>query len=98
MGGVLWPERRLFDQVRAAYPDFVLLRQANREVRGECCHAEVARVFAESLSGLPMRMRRLETTAPFARSWSQAAAGPGESALSPEDALRKLHAALNESA
>src|SRR5262249_5182672 len=32
VGGPSWGERRLFDQVRAAHPDFVLLRQAEREV------------------------------------------------------------------
>src|SRR5205823_2595585 len=37
VGGHDWPERRLFDQVRAADPEFVLLRQAEGEVRDEMC-------------------------------------------------------------
>ena len=34
VGGRDWGERRLFDQVRARDADFVLLRQAAREIRG----------------------------------------------------------------
>ena len=34
-----WPERRLFEQVRVAGREFVLLRQALREVRAEMCDA-----------------------------------------------------------
>ena len=36
VGGRDWGERRLFDQVQARDPDFVLLRQAVREVRADC--------------------------------------------------------------
>src|SRR5947209_10509545 len=45
VGGPGWGERRLFDQVRAARPDFVLLRQAEREVHEEVCDAAGARDY-----------------------------------------------------
>jgi ATP-dependent Lhr-like helicase len=46
VGGHDWPERRLFEQVSAADPGFVLLRQARREVLDELLDAVAAREFA----------------------------------------------------
>jgi Lhr-like helicase len=89
-----WGEERLFDQVRAADPDFVLLRQARREVCLDCCDAETARRHLEELPRRLLRLRWLAAPAPFAESWTQVAAGPFETAETPEEALRRLHAAL----
>jgi Lhr-like helicase len=94
VGGMAWPEQRLFDQVRSANPDFVLLRQAVREVRADCCDAEAACAFSESLPRLGVRLRFLPAPSPFARHWSQAIAGPGESAETPDEILRRLHESL----
>jgi ATP-dependent Lhr-like helicase len=94
VGGTDWAERRLFGEVRATDPDFVLLRQALREVREECCDASVARAFLQDLPRLTLRCRWLPRVSPFVESWTQVIAGPVESVESPADALRKLHAAL----
>ena len=42
VGGRDWAERRLFDQVRAVEADFVLMREAHREVREICCDGRAA--------------------------------------------------------
>jgi ATP-dependent Lhr-like helicase len=67
VGGADWAERRLFDQVRDADPDFVLLRQARRDVRQECCDAAAGRVFVESLPRLAVRLRLLAEPSPLGR-------------------------------
>jgi ATP-dependent Lhr-like helicase len=89
-----WGESRLFDQVRAADPDFVLLRQARREVCLDCCDAATAAWHLEDLPRRLLRLRWLAAPSPFAEGWTQMAAGPFETAESPEEALRRLHAAL----
>jgi ATP-dependent Lhr-like helicase len=94
VGGPDWAERRLFDQVQTADPDFVLLRQARREVRTEACDAAAARGFLEELPRLRLCCRRLLQPSPFVEAWTQLAAGPVESVASPDEALRRLHATL----
>lgn len=91
VGGPDWPERRLFQHLRESQPDFVLLRQAHREVREESCDVVAARKFVEDLPHWSLRLRRLTEVSPFAMSWTQAAAGPVETAATPEEALRLLH-------
>jgi ATP-dependent Lhr-like helicase len=93
VGGAGWAQRRLFEQVKAAEPEFVLLRQAAREVRDVCDGAE-AELFAATLPRLALRCRTLAAPSPFAQHWSQAALGPAESPVSPEEVLRRLHAVL----
>jgi ATP-dependent Lhr-like helicase len=93
VGGSDWADRRLFEQVRSLSPDFVLMRQAARDVR-ESCDAEAALAFAESVPRLTLRRRHLTAPSPFAQHWSQQVAGPAESAESPEEVLRRLHATL----
>jgi ATP-dependent Lhr-like helicase len=94
VGGQDWAERRLFDQVRAADPAFVLLRQAEREVREECCDVQAAKAYAEAFPRLTVRCRWLAEVSPFAENWTQVSAGPTESLESPVDALQRLHAIL----
>jgi ATP-dependent Lhr-like helicase len=94
VGGIDWAERRLFEQVAVADPDFVLLRQALREIRETVCDAQAARRFLEDFPGLTLRLRRLQEVSPFARSWTQLALGPVETVTSPAEALQRLHAAL----
>jgi ATP-dependent helicase Lhr and Lhr-like helicase len=94
VGGPDWAQRRLFEQVRTADPEFVLLRQAEREVRDDGCDAPAARAFVETLSRQTLRCRWLADVAPFAANWTQEAAGPVESAACPDDALRRLHVLL----
>jgi len=98
VGGPNWAERRLFEHVRAAAPEFMLLLQALREVREECCDADAARAFLIELPRLVLRCRRLPRVSPFVESWTQLAAGPVESVESPAEALQRLHAALTGSA
>src|SRR5262249_8562604 len=94
VGGVDWAERRLFSRVVEAEPDFVLLRQAQREVWESCCDAVAARKFLEDLPRWTLRLRRLAAVSPFAAAWTQPAAGPVESVETPAEALERLHAAL----
>src|SRR5207245_4987080 len=92
VGGRTWGERRLFDRVRAADPEFHLLRQALREVRSERCDADAARAYLGELPRCEIHLRVLNDTSPFARHWTQRAAGTTEEIDTPEDALMKLHA------
>jgi putative SbcD/Mre11-related phosphoesterase len=94
VGGPDWGERRLFDQVHGHDPDFVLLRQALREVRSDWCDAAAARAYAERLPGLTVRCRYLSQVSPFAENWTQAAVGESEPVETPAEALRRLHAEL----
>lgn len=98
VGGHDWAERRLFGQVRHAAPDFVLLRQAEREVRAECCDGETARTYACQLDQMTIRFRHLPQPSPFAEGWTQQAAGPAEMVTTPAEALRQLHAQLTRGA
>jgi ATP-dependent Lhr-like helicase len=94
VGGRDWPERRLFDKVRREEPDFVLLRQAQREVREELCDAEAAREYLQMLPRLLLRRRVLVQPSPFAEAWTQVVAGPVEMAEAPAEAIQRLHAEL----
>ena len=80
--------------MRAARPDFVLLRQAEREVHEEVCDAAAAREYLEQLPRLAIRCRRLPQPGPFAESWTQPAAGVAEPVSAPAEALERLHASL----
>jgi ATP-dependent Lhr-like helicase len=94
VGGPDWGGRRLFDKVRRGDPDFVLLRQAEREVSCEVCDGAAARRFAEELPRWAVRCRRLAHVSPFVEAWGPVEAGPAEAVETPEEALRRLHAAL----
>jgi ATP-dependent Lhr-like helicase len=94
VGGHDWAERRLFDQVRAAAPTFVLLRQALREVREECLDGEAARTYLEEMPRRVLHCRHLAHVSPFAGAWTQALVEAAEPAAGPAEALQRLHAAL----
>jgi ATP-dependent Lhr-like helicase len=94
VGGVDWAQRRLFEKVRKTDPNFVLLRQAEREVREECCDAGAALGFLRDLPRLGVRCRVLSQVSPFAESWTQQGPGPVETVESPAEALERLHAHL----
>jgi Lhr-like helicase len=94
VGGPDWGERRLFDQVRAHDGDFVLLRQAAREVRADPCDAAAARGFVEELPRRALRCRWLTRPSPFVEGWTQLAPGPAEAVETPAEALQRLHATL----
>ena len=95
VGGADWSERRLFESVRQRDGDFVLLRQAVRELRQELCDMPVALEYARRLPALTIRCRRLSRPSPFALAWTQLQDGAFESqALTPEEALLRLHAEL----
>jgi ATP-dependent Lhr-like helicase len=94
VGGPDWGERRLFDQVRAHDGDFVLLRQAAREVRADPCDATAARGFVEELPRRALRCRWLPRPSPFVEGWTQLAPGPASAVETPAEALQRLHASL----
>jgi ATP-dependent Lhr-like helicase len=94
VGGRDWAARRLFDKIQALDSDFVLLRQARREVRTELCDAAAAAAFVNELAQRPLRCRRLGCPSPFVESWTQMATGAAESVETPEEVLLRLHAAL----
>jgi ATP-dependent Lhr-like helicase len=94
VGGADWGERRLFDSVRQRDPDFVLLRQALRELRQELCDLDQALAYAQQLPALTIRCRWLSMPSPFAAAWTQMEAGEPQTALTPGEALLRLHAEL----
>lgn len=94
VGGRDWAARRLFDRVQARNPDFVLLRQALREVRAEMCDAAAAREFLHDLESRPLRCRWLSSPSPFVENWTQLSAGAAECAETPAEALLRFHASL----
>jgi ATP-dependent Lhr-like helicase len=94
VGGPEWGERRLFEQVRVHDADFVLLRQALREVRGELCDAAAARDFLGDLAGRPFRCRWLAGPSPFVGGWTQSGPGAAESVETPAEVLARLQATL----
>jgi ATP-dependent Lhr-like helicase len=92
VGGQDWAERRLFDKVRAADPDFVLLRQARREVDTLMLDAAAAEGFLKEFPVKPIHWRWLNDVSPLAEGWTQLAAGPVEVVGSPMESLERLHA------
>jgi ATP-dependent Lhr-like helicase len=65
VGGRDWTERRLFEQIRARIPDFILLRQARQEAAAAACDLEAALAFVTALASMPIRVRRLAGPSPF---------------------------------
>lgn len=98
VGGRDWGARRLFDKIRACDPDFVLLRQARRELLSEWCDRAAASQFVRELEHLPLRCRYLNYPSPFVESWTQIAAGATENIETAAEALSRLHASLTEDA
>lgn len=93
VGGISWGETHLFDQVQAHDPDFVLLRQAAREIRDTECDVKTALDYVQNLPGRVVRCRWLGQPSPFARYWTQRESGEGPQE-NPADALLRLHASL----
>jgi ATP-dependent Lhr-like helicase len=96
VGGHDWGGRRLFDQIQARWPEFVLLRQAAREVGAEVCDANAARAYLAGLPRRTIRSRRLSHPSPFVESWTQAEPAAVGTPPTPEELLRQLHATLTE--
>lgn len=67
VGGRDWIERRLFDQVFDADPEFALLRQAHRETLTVACDAAAADRFLAQRP--PLCLRYLPEPSPFAAAW-----------------------------
>jgi ATP-dependent Lhr-like helicase len=94
VGGRDWAERRLFEQVRAADPDQVLMRQARREMHEQVVDAAGARAFLAELPRRTLRWRWLSGPSPLAEGWTQAVAGAMETLAGPTEALVRLQALL----
>jgi ATP-dependent Lhr-like helicase len=69
VGGRDWADRRLYDQVIQADPEFVLVRQARQEMRLEC-DAEAGLEFAAEVCKRTIRCRRLSRCSPLAECWA----------------------------
>jgi ATP-dependent Lhr-like helicase len=93
VGGPAWAERRLFDQVRASCPDFVLLRQAEGEVQ-DLCDVAAARAYLDQLPRLTVRCRWLSQSSPFVEAWTQTTTAVADPVESPAEVLQRLHASL----
>ncbi len=65
VGGKDWTERRLFEQVREQEPNFVLLRQAERESLTGICDQDGGEAFGREVALLPIRVRTLSAPSPF---------------------------------
>jgi Lhr-like helicase len=65
VGGKDWTERRLFEQIRVHAPDFILLKQADREASLALCDLAEALAFVERLTSVPIRLRQLAQASPF---------------------------------
>ncbi len=94
VGGPEWGAHQLFDRVRRHDPAFLLVRQAEREVRSDLCDATTARLYLEKLPTLALRCRWLSAASPFARAWTQPLEVATDPLVAPGEALQRLHAAL----
>lgn len=72
--------------------DFVLTRQAQREVLAE---RHPALAFVEQLQDMTIRCRPLGEISPFVEGWHRVEAGPVETVESPDESLQRLHTTLN---
>jgi ATP-dependent Lhr-like helicase len=97
VGGDEWAGRHLFDRLRASDPDFVLLRQAAREVRADWCDCTTALDYAAELPAYSIRCRWIAGISPFVESWTQTDIGPAEEVETPAEVLRRLHEVLTGS-
>jgi len=93
VGGRDWAERCLFDQVEAADADFVLLRQARREVL-QGCAAEAAREFLGVMPRLSLRCRWLARPSPLVENWTHAGVTATDAPALPAEALQALREML----
>ncbi len=69
VGGRDWAERRLFQQVEAGDPDFVLLRQTRREILAQKMRFDLAHAWLTQMSAFPWQVRWLNETSPIAQTW-----------------------------
>jgi Lhr-like helicase len=97
--GLLMPRQPLRGERRTYAPcrtedDFVLLRQARRELLVE---RSAACEFAEQLPRVIVRCRQLADVSTFVAGWNRVEAGPVEIVDTPHERLRRLHAELTES-
>jgi ATP-dependent Lhr-like helicase len=58
----------LFDRLRRVAPDFLLMRQAEREAADSACDLSTAIAFARQIAGMQVRQRSLAEPSPFADS------------------------------
>jgi len=73
VGGRNWASRRLFDLVRQSDPDFLLLQQAEAEMRTHSCDIDSAHRFAHRLPRMDVHLRYLSAPSPLAETWTQPA-------------------------
>jgi ATP-dependent Lhr-like helicase len=94
VGGSDWAERRLFEQVSAGDRDFVLLRQARREVLEECLDIDSALGFLDNVQRSFLHLRWLPCISPLAEAWTQMDFPPEEPPEDVTEILERLQAAF----
>jgi ATP-dependent Lhr-like helicase len=93
VGGRDWAERQLFAQLQSIAPDFVLLRQAEREAEEDVCDRETVLATLRRWAEIPIKLRCLQQPSPFGDSLLRA----GHIAVvstEPNVALQRLQAEL----
>lgn len=76
-----WVQRRLLECIQTSNDDFVLLRQARRELMEHCFDAESALGYLKELRASAIHVRQLPCISPFAEAWTQIG-GSSESIVS----------------
>jgi ATP-dependent Lhr-like helicase len=94
VGGKHWAREQLFEQIRSLAPDFVLLRQAEREASAGVCDHAGALAYVHRLPLLQLHVRRLAEPSPFADSLLAGQTGPLQAHACAEDALQQLQREL----
>jgi ATP-dependent helicase Lhr and Lhr-like helicase len=97
VGGAAWAERQLFEQIETRAPDFVLLRQAQREAEDNGDLA-TALAFLEHCAELPCKLRRLTQPSPFGETLLRAGRLTSEVPPEPAEALQRFHEELFQKA
>jgi ATP-dependent helicase Lhr and Lhr-like helicase len=84
----------LLERVRATAPDFLLLRQAEREASASACDLAAALAFVRRLPRLQVRQRWLAEPSPFADSLLARHAAPVDAPVPLDEGLERLQAEL----
>lgn len=94
VGGLNWVSVRLYPLVKACCPDHPLLRETRREILKDVFDAPAAIAWLEQSPTL--RFRELPGPSPFTDAWIDPAGSEPMKFESPAEALKRLHARLNQ--
>lgn len=94
VGGRDWAGRQLFDQLLTLAPDFVLLRQAERDARDIGCDGPTATAFVVEAARLPIKLRALPQPSPFGEALLRGLVLAPAELSEPEDVRQRLQGEL----